>query len=217
MSVGLQNEAKSPTILPRIDKLLSLQVGINPATKKFLLSLKEQFGRTHHLTPIQYDAFQKIESANTPEAVEKSTNWNKSMTDEMREDLRIMANFYKQNASNFHKLADLILQDENFIVTEDIYKKMVLNKYAQKVLVSTKAEPKFKVGESVEVSFHKNTSKGTKAYNHPPKDKTLAMVVEANHEPVSSAVKGGKKYLVVGYGKVGPLVVEERHIKPVKQ
>lgn len=216
MNVALHNEEKSPTIPGRINKLLSLPVGITPPTRKFLLTLEDQFNRTHGLTKTQFEAFQKIETANSPDAIKKALEWNKNMTTEMKNDLRIVSQFYIANTPNFHSIANLILQDETFIVTEDIYKKMVLNKYAQKVLQSTKAKPKFKEGDAVIVFYHSDIVKRGKIKT-PPKDKTIAMVVKPNHEPVSSAVKGGKKYLVLGYGKVGPLVVEERHIKAIKE
>jgi len=69
------------------------------------------------------------------------------------------------------------------------------------VIEETEKEPLYTVGQLVQFRpRHRATGK-------------VASVLKANSEPVTSAAKGSKKYLVLPFGATKPVSVEERDIK----
>ena len=81
------------------------------------------------------------------------------------------------------------------------------NKYVQKVLAQTKAEPLYAAGSLVKVR---------KSRQLPRKLNNLAdriAVVINNTGPITSATKGSRPYTILPFGTDAPVSIEERWLK----
>ena len=117
----------------------------------------------------------------------------------------IAANYYRANPPYFGDLATKVIEDKSFIPSEKAYRKMVENKYVQKVIATVNTSPQFEVGALVQV--RRTASKA--AYKL--RDR-VAMVV-ANDGPVKSAAKGARTYTVLPFGESQTVQIEERYLK----
>lgn len=93
------------------------------------------------LTPGQENFLVNIERQCLP-----NEQWETSFTADMRELAVLAARYYKTTAY-FQHLADKILNDESYVPTEEEYKKIVLNKYAQKAIKAYREPSKWNKGE----------------------------------------------------------------------
>ena len=169
----------------------------------FLESVGEQNRQGRQLSHRQLEILQKIETRFSEEAINRGAAWRTNYTDEMREKARIVAAYYKANPPYYGDLAASILEDDNFVPSEKQFNSLTGNKYAAKVLAAHYGEPKFAQGSKVEV-------RKTGGYSVAGKK---GFVLKTDAEPVTSAAKGTKKYLVLPIGEPAPIMIEERHLK----
>ena len=195
---------KNSDLLIRINKISS-QANLNQSTKDFLSSLQTFAIKSGGLTQAQLSSFEKIESCFSPQAVAQNTLWAKEYDQQKKKNLKIVAAYYAQT-KYYTSLAKSILNNDSFIPTADQYKRLVENKYAQKILEETIKEPKFSIGSLVSV-------KGIPFNN---KQSFLAFVQQSNAEPISSACRGAKKYRIMPFGFATTIIVEERYMKKGK-
>tara|TARA_R100001594_G_scaffold131358_1_gene170925 strand:+ start:305 stop:898 length:594 start_codon:yes stop_codon:yes gene_type:complete len=158
------------------------------------------------LTNAQVRFFESIESNYSDEKIAKSREWISNFDDEKKEIMNIVAHYYYNQGKWFSSLAETILGDKNYIPSEKVYFKMCLNKYATRVLEETRKEPKYKVGQIV-YAVKKANFEIRKLLDRG------GVVLRSNAEPVTSAVKGGKRYLVLPVGYSHGIVIEERWLK----
>ena len=189
----------------RLQALLDNE-NLNGSTREFITSLHQQFNSRGNLTPGQDSALEKVESRHTPEAVASKATWVADFDSEKREKLRIVADYYLPTGY-FHDLAEQALADDTFIPTERQYNSITGNKYAQKVLASALAAPKFPVGATVLLRSNAPVSYSSRAALSVP-----ALVI-ANTGTVRSAARGAKPYTILPFGQIEPIQTEERHIK----
>ena len=104
-------------------------------------SMKLFYEKRGSLTEGQIRYFESIESNVLPDA-----DWEANFTAEMKEDTVLAASYYKVT-QYFTALADKVLDNENYIPTENEYNKMVLNKYAQKAIKAHKEPALWNRGE----------------------------------------------------------------------
>ena len=171
----------------------------------FCESLLDQLDRGRRLSDKQLSTLAKIERKCTAEAIEASLHWGEIYKEKHRADALICAAYYK-NVGYFVGLATRILEDEAFVPPRQAFEKMTGNKYAQSVLATSKAAPKYPVGSDVEFR------RPALGYRTRHLENTPCLVVEVFSEVVSAA-KGAKQYSILPYGELKPLIVEERHIK----
>ena len=93
------------------------------------------------LTPGQVNFLVNIERQCLP-----NEKWETSFTDDMREDLNLAAQYYA-TTPYFTLLSTKVLEDPDYIPTENEYQKMVLNKYAQKAIKVHREPAKWQKGE----------------------------------------------------------------------
>jgi len=191
-----------------IDKIIGESSFINESTKQFINSLKEFAIRTGGLTARQIASFEKLESSlrNDKESIEK---WQQTFKSDakLRENIVVLAHYYIKTAF-FHELSEKILRDASFIPSESQYRSMTSNKYAQKVLESHYSVPIYSVGEMVSIRVNPNTNR----YSHTVRN-SPAFIMATNSSPVTSAIKGGKKYKILSFGSSSIIEIEERNIK----
>ena len=196
-----EEELTSPDIVQRIRNLIQ-KSGLNDWEKNFLNSINEYATVRNRITPGQYNSFKKIEDKFSEEMSAKRIEFASKFTDEMRQNMKIVASVYRELSSPYHSnLVQQILSDDKFVPTEEQWNKFMNNKYAQGYVVNSKVSPKFKIGDTVcPSSLHKHSTW------------TAAIIIDNSILPVSHAA-GGKRYLILPYGEMSPLNVEERQLK----
>jgi hypothetical protein len=174
--------------------------------KGFAESVKEQLQLRGSLSPRQIEIFEQIEERHSVDALDARATWSETYLNEgLKERAEICAHYYLANPPYFSGLARRVIQpaegEEVSIPSQSEYKKMCENKYALRVIEESLGEPAFNVGQLVQFrARHRISGK-------------VASVLQIMPEPVTSAAKGAKKYLVISFGGIKPFTVEERDIK----
>lgn len=195
----------------RIESVLS-EPNLSSSSKLFVESLHEFVEKTGGLTDKQIKGFEKIESIFCPqnkEKLEKWTNLYKSSS-EMKETIKLVAHYYLQT-KYYNDLSRTIIEDPTFVPTQKQYDCMVNNKYSQAVIESTRGAPYYPKNTLVKIT-HSATLKSL------PKNVrgAYAFVVDTDTSPVTSGVRGGKKYKIIPFGHTTVIEIEERYLKAVK-
>ena len=197
-----QSELTDPNVQVRIQNIRSKN-GLSDWEKNFLQSIETYFGHKNGLTYGQYNTFRKIEAKFSDAAVAEQDEFQKSFTDDMRSDMKIVAGVYEKKMLPYHKdLRDKVVNDDKFIPKKSQWEKFMKNKYAEGYLHNMKSPPKFKIGDTVCPSSHDKSE----MY------KTAIIIDNEGLTPISHAV-GGKMYMILPYGQTSTLLVEERAIK----
>lgn len=161
------------------------------------------------LSQNQIRQIQKIESHFSPQNIEMYNNWIKSFDDEKRNILNICVEYYKTTKYKFEGVINKIINDPNFIPTEQQYNSIVKNKYAKKVIKATLDKPKFEKNQLVQIK--KEAFKNTKPFSN------IGFIMQANSSPVKNPMKGAKNYKILLLGEANAFEVEERFIRPHKK
>jgi len=169
-------------------------------------SLGDFASKRGHLTEKQVKLLSSIESNYTLEALNNRQVWLDSFDEQKQRDFRIVAGYYHRQGQYFYALASKVMEDENYVPTEKVYRKLCENKFAQRVLHEHHKEPRFKIGQVVYV-ISKAPGKITYTLRRG------GIVLRANAEPVDSPARGAKKYLVLPIGDPHGIVTEERWLK----
>ncbi len=183
------------------------------------------------LTPRQEVFLSNIEQEYTSEAIEqRGQALHKLQTDEKyRNDVRVVCEYYKTTGyyrSAYEKgLAFLSTGDVKDAPSPTALNKMMNNKYAQNILESVNSEPKFEVGELVQL--RSNASNGNIKAMHPMtlwRNAEAFMVVEVDSSRVNRpltycSTKGGSRwYKLLALGSTATIEVIERELKrPTKK
>ena len=169
----------------------------------FLESVQVRNQQQGALSPRQMEILGKIEERTSYVAIARREAFESTYGDAEREDMRIIAAYYLANPPYYRDLAERVINDPAFVPTEKQYRSMTTNKYALKVLAETKSDPKFATGQQV-------MGRASAPY---ALRNVRGFVMKVGHEPVTSAARGGKKYLILPVGSPVPITVEERHLK----
>ena len=204
---------KEAKILDRIDKLYKDE-DVDPSTKGFLLKLRESCEIYGSFSPNQHRCLERIESRFSPGEKKKWIEWKQKYNLEHKKDAKILAKYYLK-AGYWMEMSTAIEWNDEYVPPKDKYMKMSTNKYAKKVLHNYYCEPKFMIGDMVQIRGSNNISKDLLT----PVDfrSRICFVVGYNSELLSSN-NGGKSYNVLPAGFSETINVEERHImKPNKR
>jgi hypothetical protein len=206
--------ANAPTVdieeQTRLDNLISRaqEAGDRWATD-FVTSLKGQVLLGRDLSARQKEILKKIEDRHSDEAKQLRESWASNFSSEMREKLKIAAQYYLANPPYFGDIAKKALEDDSYVPSERSYRKMVENKYATKVIAATQAEPKFKVGSHVQLRSNAPTQRFMTG--------VTAVVLKTDSKPVTSPARGSKVYSLLFFGKTEAVHIEERWLKKAKR
>lgn len=203
---------ENPELGSRLEKIKKENLDQN--TIAFVDSLLDFFKKKGGLTEKQLAYFEKIESRFSPHEKVKFELWKKEYKKYYFEKAKIVAKYYSRTGY-FTILAAKILEDENFVPSKKELKRMIMNKYADKVLEASRAEPKFINNAMVQV---RSTVGNTVLDRHlRPLRSRLAFVL-ANNLPIVNATAGAKRYKVLPMGASEPVDLDEKHLmKPNKK
>jgi len=190
--------------IQRITTLLA-RTDLTTSTRSFAESLQGSCKRWGSLTPKQWSAFQRMEARFSQEVMASQKAWKDAWTEEKARNLKIAAEYYLMNPPYFGDAATTIMEEEAYVPSEKLYRKMVENKYVQKVLATRAAAALYPAGSLVMV--RKTARK--QAYRY--RDR-IAMVVSTDG-PINSAAKGAKTYTVLPFGESNTIQIQERWLK----
>ena len=197
-----EQELTDPGLTDRI-KNLATRSDLNTWEKEFLTSIGQYQLLKKRLSAGQYNAMRKIEENHSEEKTAKQKEFADSFTDDMRENMKIVAGIYRATNSVYHKeLVKNILDNDKFVPTQEQYNKFMNNKYAQGYVVNVKVAPKYNIGDTVAPSSLDKYSEW----------KAAIVIQNSDILPMSHAA-GGKRYLILPYGETNTITVEERAIK----
>ena len=176
----------------------------------FMDSICKAYQKWNGLTPKQFSTFEKIERRNSEEAQAERETWAENYTDEMRENVLVMAKYY-EHTGYFNELVTRVLMahagGKDVLLTPKQYRAMTSNKFAVKVLNNHFSEPMFKVGEMAVV---RNTQ-GQPAYMR-ARIVTILSHPDKGHRPA----KGGKAVEVFIHETGMKVRINERDLKNFK-
>jgi len=202
---------KHKTLLMRLE-VLNMRVEPSSWAAGYIESLTSQVKGDRRLSERQLHTLKTIEAEHDDAAMAERQQWIESYKNDskLKQDA-IVASHYYMATGYFKDTARMILGDDMFIPTYSQYNKMVKNKYAQKVLTSHYAEPKYETGQLV--TFRSNAPAGSRNLDGSYlKRHVTMMVIEADAAPITSAARGAKIYKLLPVGKASTLLAEERHI-----
>lgn len=202
-----------------LDRLNTLHARTEPASyaNGYTESLINQVKADRRLSERQMEILRKIEAEHDDGAMAERAKWVESYKNDptLRNDAIVAAHYY-QTTGYFRSTADSILDDEAFVPTYSQYNKMVKNKYAQKVLTSHYADPKYQPGQLV--TFRANAPSNSRNLDGAYLKRDVAMMIVAiDAAPITSAARGSKVYKLLPIGKAQTLLVEERYIMKARK
>ena len=194
----------------RLDTLIDekLKEKSEQHTVDFLKSLQKGLATYGHLTEKQARALDRIEKLSTPEAKKEAEEWIKAYPLNHREKAIVCAKYYLANPPYFSSLAKDIVNQPGFIPTKAQFEALCENNYTKKVLKEYYRKPKFNKGDLVQVReatnipFHLSSIKNK-----------ICMVVDNNHNFITTHASGAKTYRLLPIGKATTLLCQERWIK----
>ena len=200
--------AENPELISRIEKTAGRGVSaLSDWERNFLGSLLESAKQWGRLTAKQHDIFQRIEKKLDPAVQAARKTWNDNWTPAMREKAVFAAKYYKANPPYYADAASRILENEDYIPPEKLYRKMVENNYVRRAAVNNTEAIKYPAGSMVTVRNSSNVTGALRAYRG-----QKVIVIEAQ-EIVMSATKGSRRYSVLPIGGDKAISTEERYLK----
>ena len=203
-------EGRANVVDPTLFDLILNSSYLSKQQRHFIESIHAFQDRRGYLTENQLEYWWTLHEENKPEAILHKQKWINEYDEDKRETAKICAAYYTNNPGikYYRDLAKKILSDDSFIPTEKQWRSMCTNKYAQKVLEVSRAEPRYEPGTFVE--FRKNNLPHFASCSGL---QNCAMVLETDAVPVSRAAKGTKIYKILLVGDNKPLYTEERKLK----
>jgi hypothetical protein len=191
----------------RLEAFLTL-TEISASERSFGESLGSSIKKWGKMTDRQWTAFQRMEARYSPEVKAARQKWYDDWDEEKARKLRIAVEYYSYT-EYFSRVVSEVLKDLSYIPSEKDYRKIVENKYAQRVIETMATEPLYEVGSLVQV--RKTARK--RAYSL--RDRQALVVI--NDGPVKSAVKGARTYTILPFGESNTVTIEERFLKKARK
>ncbi len=185
-----------------------LQEGqISKSERSFGESLKGSISKWGKLTDNQWNAFQRMEARHSPEVKAARERWYEDWDDEKARKLRIAVEYYS-HTQYYARTVDAVMADHSFVPSEKDYRKLVENKYAQKVIALVERDPLYPVGSLVQVR------KTARKMAYQLRDRRALVV--SNDGPIKTAANGARTYTILPFGESSTVTIEERWIKKVR-
>ena len=204
--------------LDRIQKLIhqcdDLETLISPWERGFLDSVLQQIHRGRTLSAKQVDVVHRVE-AKIEKALKGDPEWEAEWTEEKARDFKIAVAYYNSSVVRYYgQILDWSANNPKAIAPRDFYKKLVENKYAQKIIKGVTSAPKYDVGSSV--MLRSNARNGVSYNKWSLLKDTLLFVIEPTQRAVNAAA-GCRIYSILPSNSHEIVEIEERYIKKWKQ
>ena len=130
---------------------------------------------------------------------------------EYKELMDIVTDYYDRTGQFFSKYVQV--HNCGGILGRSEYERLVLNKYAQKVIKARRSEPKFTTGALADFKTTHHETADIHGISRIYKSAPNGLLILSNTEPIISAVIGAKRYKAVAVGDTKPFYIEERFLK----
>ncbi len=199
------------SVTSKIQRLNNMHESLSQWERNFIASVDQGYKKYGSLTDGQFNMLQKLNDRYNAENIQKREEWRKNFTPDMRERMNIMAHYYTSNPPYFRDMAMLVLEDPDFIPTERAYRAMCENKYAQKVIKTSRDPVRFPIGSMAMLREGNGVrravpSQCVKFIGHP-------VVILDHPGHVTNAASGARPVLILPVGDTEPITVEERYLK----
>ena len=204
--------------LDRIQKLLQqcddLRAMVSPWERGFLDSVLAQVKRGRTLSTKQVDVVHRVE-AKVKKAADGDPEWEAEWTPERARDFKIAVNYYDSSPVRYYSyILDWSLANPDAVAPRNYYKKLVENKYAQKIIKAVTSIPKYDAGSSVML---RATARQGVSYDIWNKLRdSLLFVIEPTGRAVNAAA-GCRIYSILPSQSHEVVEIEERYLKKWKQ
>ena len=187
----------------------------------FCASINNQLIRGRKLSAKQVNLVHKIEGK-VAKLVVGYDQWVKQWDDEKRKVWNIAIDYYEKNRPYFSnevaKRKDARREDREYIPPQRTFKKVIENKYVQKVINELDKKPAFEPGSMVALRTAVTPSDLSDRilYSEIRELKTTPLFVMSVLDSVGSSARGAREYTILPAGWTRTLKVQERHIKKAK-
>ena len=188
----------------------------------FCESIHDQLNRGRKLSAKQVNLIHKIEG-NVAKLVVGYDQWVKQWDDEKRKVWNIAIDYYEKNRPYFSnevaKRKDARREEREYIPPQRTFKKVVENKYVQKVINELEKKPAFDVGSMVALRANVRPTDIPDSrilYREMKELRLVPLFVMAVLDSVGSSARGAREYTILPAGWTRTLKVQERHIKKAK-
>ena len=206
--------------IERIDNLLKCNQLTN-WEQDFCLSIHSQLKRGRKLSSKQINLIHKIEG-NAAKLVVGYDQWAKQWDEEKRKLWNIAMNYYEQNRPYFSnevaKHKEARREEREYIPPQRTFKKIIENKYVQKIINELEKQPAFEPGSMVALraGVQPKDFADRILYSEIKELNSTPLFVMAVLDSVGSSAKGAREYTILPAGWTRTLKVQERHIKKAK-
>jgi hypothetical protein len=205
----------------RIENLLKSNK-LSDWEQDFCASINSQLIRGRKLSAKQVNLVHKIEGK-VAKLVVGYDQWIKQWDDEKRKVWNIAIDYYEKNRPYFSnevaKRKDARREEREYIPPQRTFKKVVENKYVQKVINELDKKPAFEPGSMVTLRASVRPADLPDSrilYREIKELKATPLFVMAVLDSVGSSAKGAREYSILPAGWTRTLKVQERHIKKAK-
>jgi len=176
----------------------------------FSLSLLKQARTGATLSPKQTNVLGQIEDGWTEAKLKARQSWDQNFTTDMRERFKVSLEYYKKEGY-YSNMVSTFRRHPLKIPTQAEYERLTENKYAAKVLAGYFGAPKFEAGTMVALRVSAGWGLSQKFPS------TIGVVIQPNAMVPASACRGNKVYKLLPVGGTQTVLVEERHLKKVRE
>jgi len=204
-------------LLERIDNLISRATLLMVSKEKaFLDSIRQQVIRKGDLSFSQQDWLSRLEKKYSKDEILIEEQWKAQWNVSHREIAKQVAHYYKSNPPYFSRLVDAVFSDpDDFYLSKKEWHKFCENKYALKIRKEYDSDPKFKVGDCVQI----RVSNKIKPANYSVDlrktrlENRVCFIVKVDAAPILRAAKGSRIYQILLTGATGALYAHESDLK----
>ena len=204
---------KKERIANLIDKAEKLNGMVSAWEQRFLDSVQQQVGKGRSLSSKQLDIVHRVE-AKIKKALKGDPEWEAQWNEDKAWAFKVACNYYDSAPVRYYsQVLDWALANPDKIPPAHYYKKVVENKYAQKIINGLKNAPKYPAGETVMLRANARQALGYRQWNS---FKNLPLfVIEPTNRAIHAAA-GCLIYSLLSSTSAEMLEVEERWIKKWK-
>lgn len=194
--------------------------------KQFYMSLLWQHEniKSGPLSSSQMMYLDRLYNKYSMEEIKKKEEFAENYSDELREVAVKCAQYYAdQYPPYYDRIVEKVLKDpQNHVLSYNEYNKMCNNKYAKKILVCYEEEPKYSVGDFVQIrsTNRVDIANTNQKEGHIPRKSICSkmanktcMVLQVNAKPITRAAKGARVYKVLITDEAQPIYAHESDLK----
>jgi len=197
----------------RIEKISKKSDCLSQWEQGYIESISEQIARGRRLSHRQIEIVERIEKK-VMNAAPADPNWEANWDEAKAWAWKTACNYYDNSTPRYYGfIIDQAKANPDMIPSERNYKKIVENKYAQRVINALREDPKYSGGDAVQLRPGARKAMSHRQYEG-LKDIPL-FVVEATSR-VNTACAGCRIYRLLPSVTMEVIEIEERYIKKFK-